>query len=86
MGAGILGNALTRPDCELSPTLQVKEGYGPVLKLCADNTFRLKSKAVPIEPVRPLQIINADGDNSNSWLYTVPTLIPLLLLVESYAV
>src|SRR5918992_5073085 len=80
-----MGDALTRPDCELQTSLQVKEGYGPVLKLCANNAFRLEPKAVPIESERLLQIINANSDNGDSWLHVDSNLIPLLLLVRSDA-
>src|SRR5215216_1022696 len=73
-----MGNALTRPDCQLQRSLQVEEGYGPILNLCANNAFRLEPKAVPIKPERVLQIINADGDDSDSWLHTDPNPISLL--------
>ena len=67
--ARIMGNALAWPDRKLQPSLQVKEGYGSVFKLLADNAFCLEAKAIAIEPKRPLQVVNANGNNGDSRLH-----------------
>jgi hypothetical protein len=64
-----VGDAFARPDREPQTGLQVEEGHGPVLKLRAYNALRIEPKPVPIEPERLLQVIDADGDNGDSWLH-----------------
>src|SRR6185436_5039312 len=57
--AGVVSDALTRPECETQARLQLKEHDCSVLELLADDAFRRKSKPVAIEAQRLLQVFHA---------------------------
>lgn len=59
-------NAFARADCKLQPGLQIKEGHRSMLELCTNDALRFQAKAITIEPKRPFQVINADGDDGDS--------------------
>src|SRR5439155_13346616 len=63
--AGVAGDAGSRPDGELQAALQVEERDGAVLELLADDAVGRQSEAVPVEPERPLQIVDAQGEHGD---------------------
>lgn len=67
----IVRKALARPNCELQTGLQIKEGDGPMLELPAKDALRWKAQAISIEVHRPLQILDAEGDNRDARLHGV---------------
>ena len=40
-----------------------------MLKFLADNTGRPEAQAITVEPKRPVQVVNAEGDNGDSRLH-----------------
>jgi len=62
----VAGDIVPLPDGEPKPWLQVEESDGPVLELRADDSFRREPQPIPVEPKRPLQIVHAQRDHSNS--------------------
>jgi hypothetical protein len=49
-----MGKALARPNREFQSTLQIKEGYCPMLELFPDDTFSRQPETIPVEPKRSL--------------------------------
>src|SRR5262249_1007078 len=62
----IVSNALSRPEREFQAALQVEESDRAILELGADNAFGLQAQTVPVEPDRPLEIVNAKSDERDS--------------------
>ena len=60
-----MGDAFSRPDCQLETCLQIEERHRTMLKLRAGNSFGFQTQAIPIEPQRPLQVIDSDGNESD---------------------
>ncbi len=64
-----MSKAFAWPDSELESGLQVKKGNRTLLEFLSDDAFGLEPETVPVEPERPFQIIDAERDNSYSWLH-----------------
>jgi hypothetical protein len=61
-----VSKTLAWPKRELQPGLQIEEGDRAVLELLADDAFRRKAKAVAVETHRALEIVDADGKDSDA--------------------
>src|SRR5882672_8877675 len=66
-----MGQALAGPERQLQPCLQIKEGHRPMLELCADDALCSETQPVAIEPERPFQIVDADGDHGDSRFHAI---------------
>lgn len=87
--AAVVRDVGARPERELEAGLQIEEDDGAMLELPADDALRGQAEAVAVEGKRPLQIVDAKGDEGGvSWtgfarkkgepkechrLFTVPT-------------
>ena len=67
--AAIGGKALAGPECQLEAGLQGEERDRSVLELGTDDALRIEAEAIPIEGDRAFEVVDAEGDESNAWLY-----------------
>jgi hypothetical protein len=67
--AGVVRQVHPRPDSELEAGLEVEECDGSMLELGADDPLGRKPKSVAVEHERPLQIIDAQGDQGDAGLH-----------------
>src|SRR5687768_2892282 len=65
----VMGETFARPDRKLQARLEVEERYRAMLELLSDDTRRLQPETVPIEPKRPLQVVDADGEHAEPWFH-----------------
>jgi hypothetical protein len=77
--ASVVRQVHPRPDSELEAGLEVEECDSSMLELGADDPLGRKPKAVAVEHERPLQIIDAQGDQCDAGLH-----FALGSLVEGY--
>jgi len=49
--------------------MQIKEGNRSVLKFCAYDSLRCETKAIAIKAQRLFQVVDAERNEANSWLY-----------------
>jgi hypothetical protein len=66
--AGVVRQAPSRPDGQLQTRLQVEKGDSAVLELLPDDPRRLLAEGA-VEPHRPVQVVDAQGQNAESWFH-----------------
>ena len=59
-------NVGARPERELEAGLQVEEDDSAMLELLADDALRGQAEAVAVEDERPLQVVDAEGNEGDA--------------------
>lgn len=73
----IVSDACAWPQSQLDPVLKLKEDHRSILKFLPDDPLCWQTETVSIEAQRPVQIIDAQGNDRNVWFHggTFPFLI-----------
>src|SRR4029077_2805923 len=67
---GFMGERCAGPNGELQTVLEIEEGDRAMLKLRADNSPRRQTESIPIEPQRPLQVVNTESNDRDPRLHS----------------